>query len=83
MDYVMWREWKNVLFWKAIFSFFPTFLLLHQIGTVPFKEGLEGSSHLQRTGGEKGAGVLTDPAALMAWSRWEQHLTSAGSPGLQ
>ena len=58
MDYVMWREWKNVLFWKAIFSFFPTFLLLHQIGTVPFKEGLEGSSHLQRTGGEKGAGVV-------------------------
>lgn len=64
-DYVMWREWKNALFWKAIFSFFPAFLLSHQIGTVPFKESLEGSSQLQRTGGEKGTGVLTALATLM------------------
>lgn len=83
MDYVMWKECKNALFWKAIFSFFPAFLLPHQIGTVPFKEGLEGSNHLRRTGGEKEAGVLTAPTPLMAWSRWEQHLTSAGPPGLQ
>lgn len=36
---------------------------------MPFKEGLEGSSQLQRTGGEKGTGVLTAPTTLMGQSR--------------
>lgn len=56
---------KMHFFEKPYSLFFPAFLLPHQIGTVPFKEGLEGSSQLQRTGGEKGAGVLTAPATLM------------------
>lgn len=71
-------------FGKPYSLFFPTFLLLHQIGTVPFKEagGPAPTISREQEGEERGR-CPHCPTALITGQGGSNISLQQGSPGLQ